>query len=98
MLKHIALLTSALIIIAGLSGCALTADASEGKQPPYRIGKDDLLKMMDDPDVLVMDVRAPEHWSRRATMIRGAQRYAPDRFDSWSSDLPADKKFVLYCD
>ena len=53
--------------------------------------------MLDNPGVVVIDVRAYTDWILSAEKIRGAVREDYRDFDDWSAKYPRDKTVVLYC-
>ena len=55
-----------------------------------------LLKSLDNPQVLVLDVRTSGSWQDSDKKIKGAVRKNPDTFDSWANELPKDKYLALY--
>ena len=57
---------------------------------------DQLLKSIDNPKLLILDVRTPGSWKADDSKIKGAVRKNPDTFDSWANDLPKNKFLVLY--
>ena len=60
------------------------------------ISIDQLKLILDNPQVLVIDVRATKAWRDSPVKIKGAVRGAPNHFDSWSSNFPRDKALILY--
>jgi rhodanese-related sulfurtransferase len=62
-----------------------------------RVDKDSLKSWLGQPDVLIIDVRAPRDWSRSDNKIKGAVRRDPGKVAVWGKTLPKDKKIVLYC-
>jgi hypothetical protein len=52
---------------------------------------------LDDPQMLILDVRTPKSWQASDNKIKGAVRKNPETFDSWAKDLPKNKDLVLYC-
>lgn len=55
-----------------------------------------LLKWLEEPDVLIMDVRAPQDWEASPEKIKHAHRYDPLKLGEWANDLPREKRLVLY--
>jgi rhodanese-related sulfurtransferase len=53
--------------------------------------------MLDDPDLLVLDVRRGKDWTSSEFKIKGATYAKPDAYDTWANTYPKDKKIVLYC-
>jgi predicted sulfurtransferase len=62
-----------------------------------KITKDDLKAMLDNPDVVILDVRTGKDWSASEFKIKGAVRANPREFNSWADTYPKDKKLVFYC-
>ncbi len=61
-----------------------------------RISKEKLEKLIDNPDVIILDVRYTQHWQNSEHKIKGAVRKRPTLFDSWANEFPRDKALVLY--
>ena len=55
-----------------------------------------VLESLDDPQLLLLDVRTSGSWQASNTKIKGAVRKNPDTFDSWANDLPKNNFLVLY--
>ena len=72
-------------------------EAQAGSSEAPRIAKDELKSMLDDPGVVVIDVRAYTDWILSSEKIRGAVREDYRDFDGWSAKYPKDKTVVLYC-
>jgi hypothetical protein len=53
--------------------------------------------MLDDPRLLIIDVRIPHDWNSSNKKIKGARRQEPDKVAVWGKTLPPGKKIVLYC-
>jgi len=49
------------------------------------------------PDVLVIDLRSEQAFSRSARMVPGARRIPPGEFEEHIDKMPLDKEIVLYC-
>jgi rhodanese-related sulfurtransferase len=62
-----------------------------------RIAPETVKGWLENPDVLIIDVRQPAEWRSSATKIKGALRLNPDDVKTWAPMLPKDKKIVLYC-
>jgi rhodanese-related sulfurtransferase len=75
--------------------CMYGAPAGASETP--RISKDELKNMLDDPGVVVIDVRAYTDWILSTEKIRGAVREDYRDFDDWSAKYTRDKTVVLYC-
>jgi rhodanese-related sulfurtransferase len=62
-----------------------------------RITKEDLKAMMDNPNVIIVDVRTNADWNMSKAKIRGAVREDPTKVESWIEKYSPDKTFVFYC-
>jgi membrane protein DedA with SNARE-associated domain len=49
------------------------------------------------PEVLVIDLRAEQAFSRSARMVPGARRIPPGEFEKHIDMMPHDKEIILYC-
>ena len=79
-----------LLAVIGLSGTA--SAVSDGI-----ITKEELKPMLDDPDLVILDVRTGRDWRSSEFKIQGAVRAKPSDFDTWSAQQSKDKRFVTYC-
>jgi hypothetical protein len=64
-----------------------------------RVRPDELRDMLTakSPEVIVIDLRSEQAFSRSAIMIEGARRIPPGAFEGHIDALPIDKEIVLYC-
>lgn len=83
-----AILWAALMIV--LAGAATAAAAPT-------MTKEELQKQLDDPQVVVLDVRTGRDWTSSEFIIKGAERVDPQNYQAWSNKYPKDKTLVLYC-
>ena len=56
-----------------------------------------LKEMLNDPQLLIIDVRTPNDWNGSKKKIMGAQRREPGKVAVWGMALPPGRKIVLYC-
>jgi hypothetical protein len=49
------------------------------------------------PEVLVIDLRSEQAFSRSAQMVPGARRIPPGDFERHIDTMPLDKEIILYC-
>jgi hypothetical protein len=78
-----------------LQGCA-HAPASETKVP--RITKEELKSMLENPDMLILDVRSTNDWNESEWKIKGAiHEDRKGKSNVWMDKYPKDKVIVLYC-
>jgi rhodanese-related sulfurtransferase len=66
-----------------------------GKDLPF-VDKETLKSWLSDPQVLILDVRAPKDWNVSDKKIKGAVRQDPNEVKTWAANLPKDRKIVLY--
>ena len=59
--------------------------------------KDELKAMLDNPDLVILDVRAQSDWKGDDSKIKGAIREDPESVKSWAEKYTKDKTIVLYC-
>ena len=62
-----------------------------------RINKEELRGMLDNPDLIIVDVRTGESWEKSKMKIQGAVREDPKGAKSWAEKYSKDKTMVLYC-
>ena len=55
-----------------------------------------LLKNLENPKLVIVDVRDTNDWQSNNYKIKGAVRRIPEEFESWFRELPQDKILVLY--
>lgn len=60
------------------------------------MSRDDLKAMLGDPDLVILDVRAPSDWRESNSKIKGAVREEPNDVASWAEKYSKGKTFVLY--
>ena len=88
---HILVLFVLLVSILLLGGLA------RAQQDIPRMTKEDLKPLFENPDVVVIDVRAPVDWEKDSLMIKGAIREDPMNVASWMNNYSKDKGLVFYC-
>jgi len=62
-----------------------------------RISKEEVQGMGDDPDLLIIDVRAGGDWDRSQLKIKGALREDPTNVQSWMNKYSKERTLVFYC-
>jgi hypothetical protein len=70
--------------------------ASATKVVP-RMSIEELNKMLDDPELTLIDVRSGSDWKTSSDKIKGAVRQEPREVETWSADYDKAKTIVLYC-
>jgi len=78
-------------LLAGLSAIASASDVS-------KISKEELNSMLNDPDLVIIDVRRERDWKSSSLKIRGAVWEDFLDADTWAQKYPTNKTIVLYCD
>jgi len=82
-----------------LSFLAMTIGSAEPVKAAdvQRMEKDALLRILNEPDVIVLDVRTGGDWNVSDLKIRGAIREDPYKVKKWMKNYPKDKTLVFYC-
>jgi rhodanese-related sulfurtransferase len=69
--------------------------AADSRVP--RITKEELRSMLDNPDVIIVDVRVEDEWKKSEWKIKGAVRENPEGdIQSTIEKYPKDKTLVFY--
>jgi rhodanese-related sulfurtransferase len=84
------------ILVLGLAIGSMLAPFAGADEVP-RMTKEQLKALLDDPDVVILDVRTSRDWKGSEKKIKGAIRENPKGFESWAHKYPKDKRLVLYC-
>jgi predicted sulfurtransferase len=85
--------------VTGIIGAAvlcMVAQLALAAEVP-RMTKEELKPKLDNPDVVIVDVRVGKDWKGSEFKIKGAVRENPSEFSSWAEKYPKDKTIVLYC-
>jgi len=61
------------------------------------ITKEELVKAIDDPDLVIVDVRTGRDWRSSEFKIKGAVRADLSKLDTWISQQAKGKRYVTYC-
>jgi len=85
-----------LLLILGVAILVMLAPFVMAEEAP-RITKDELKVLLDDPDLVILDVRRGKDWNKSDKKIKGAVRENPKRFKSWAHTYSKEKTLVLYC-
>jgi len=82
------------LFMIGSVGCALipqtTFLAKSG------ISKEELKDRLNDPNLIILDVRRPQDWKKSGIKIKGAIQENPYKFEKWYSRYPKTKTIILY--
>ena len=84
------------ITVAALSLILVGAWTASAAEVP-RMSKETLREQLDDPDMIILDVRTGSDWKASEFKIKGAVRASSDNVDSWAAKYAKDKTLVLYC-
>jgi rhodanese-related sulfurtransferase len=62
-----------------------------------RMTKEELKAMLDNPDIIIIDVRYGKDWTGSDMRIKGAVREDPNDVKSWVDKYAKDRLIILYC-
>ena len=94
-MKYFHAMTSVLLLtMIILAACAGTGLA--GSDVPL-ITVDELKARLDDPDLIILDVRRDKDWTSSDFKIRYAIYADPKSYDEWGAAYPKHQPIVLYC-
>jgi rhodanese-related sulfurtransferase len=85
-----------LILIAAVLVFSCAVSAWSNTDVPL-VTKEELKAMLDDPEVIVLDVRRRGDWQSSEYKIKGAVYADPSDYSAWAKTYPKDKTLVLYC-
>ena len=86
-----------MVMVACLSFFLVAIPEGYAASKVQTISKEDLRKMLDDPGVIIIDVRIERAWRESDGKIKGAVWEDPDDVEAWSGKYSKDKMLVLYC-
>ena len=84
-----------LALMAGILFYRSAASADSIEAP--RISIERVRQMLDDPDVVIIDVRTAKTWWRSPTKISNAVREELDSVEQWAAKYAKDKTLIFYC-
>ncbi|MBW2062615.1 MAG: rhodanese-like domain-containing protein [Deltaproteobacteria bacterium] len=82
-----------LVCLVVILGFAVPAAA----QGAPKITKEQLKEMLDNPEVIVIDVRLEILWKASKFKIKGAVREKSGKAEKWAGKYDKTKTYVLYC-
>lgn len=88
----ILMVLAAVLSVAVVVACAKTSPAEDVP----KLAKEELKSMLGNPDIIILDVRPLEQWSRSDLKIPGALHEDPRDVKSWADKYPKDKTLVFY--
>ena len=83
-----------LFLISLFAGLPAIASASDVPM----ISKEELNAMLDNPDLIVIDVRRERDWKSSSMKIKGAVWEDFLEVETWAQTYPKNKTIALYCD
>jgi predicted sulfurtransferase len=86
-----------IVIMALVAALAFCFSGTAGAADVERMSKEELKGMLDNPDVIVVDVRQHGDYNDSGTKIQGAVRENPRSVRQWMDKYPKDKTLVFYC-
>jgi len=92
--RFIAWLIFCLVLLLGVSGCATTSEKSS--KTIQQMSKEDLKSRLEDPSLVILDVRRPQDWKKSGKKIKGAVQENPYKFDNWYARYSKAKTILLY--
>ena len=75
----------------------LTGISSSAAKDVPMMTKEELKAQLDNPDIMILDVREGRDWKSSEFKIKGASRADPNEFEKWAETYPKDKTLILYC-
>jgi hypothetical protein len=92
MIKIIWIMTA--LVLTGAAN-PLPAAAVEVADPP-RMPAEVLNARLNDPDLVILDVRSSTDWNASDKKIKGSVREDPENVQSWADNYSKEKTLVLY--
>lgn len=91
-----------LLFLAGGFGCSVATGKTSDKarlavKDVPRMTVDELKTRLNDPSLIVIDVRTSGSWKASTTKIKGALREVSEKTDEWAAKYDKNKSIVLYC-
>jgi hypothetical protein len=83
-----------LVLLLGISGCATTSEKSS--KTIQQMSKQELKSRLEDPSLVILDVRRPQDWKKSGKKIKGAIQENPYKFENWYARYPKTKAILLY--
>lgn len=83
------------VVVALAVSLSLAIPALAGADT-LRVDQETVKSWLNDPQVLIIDVRTGQSWEQSNRKIKGAVRQDAREVKQWAAGLPTDKKIVLY--
>jgi hypothetical protein len=88
------MLSVLLMIMVVVAACAGTGLAGS-EVPLWTVSE--LKLRLNDPDLVILDVRRGNDWTSSDAKIKGAVYADPAAYDEWAADYPKNQLLILYC-
>jgi rhodanese-related sulfurtransferase len=88
---------SLMIFVLALSSTMINMFIQAAMAEVPRITKEELKGMLDNPDVVIVDVRLGKDWDASEFKIKGAVRVDKNNVEALADQYPKDKTLVFYC-
>ena len=87
------------LIFLGILASVLIAVSVEAESTDAvpRMTQQEAKSMLGNPEVIIIDVRAPKDWNASDSKIKGAIREDPSNISSWADKYPKEKTLLFYC-
>ena len=86
-----------LLLGASVAVFGLGAHLAKATSPVAKMTKEELKATLDDPNVVIVDVRLGKDWKTSESKIKGAIRVDSAQVLSLADQYPKDKRLVFYC-
>ena len=86
-----------LLLGVSMALLGLGLQVSVAKDTVAKMTKEELNARLDDPNVVIVDVRLGKDWKASESKIKGAVRVEPANVLALADKYPTDKMFVFYC-
>jgi rhodanese-related sulfurtransferase len=86
-----------MVFLIFIVGVILVGCGSYVNDKVKRVDKDAVKSWLNDPGLMIIDVRSADDWSSSDKKIQGANRKDPGQVAVWAKELLKDKKIVFYC-
>jgi len=83
-----------LTLLLGVSGCTMISEKSS--QTIQQMSKEELKSRLQDPSLVILDVRRPQDWKKSGKKIKGAVQENPYKFENWYARYPKAKTLLFY--
>lgn len=87
--------TPTLLLLLSFSLVSISGEAAPNKDVS-RITMEEVKSMLDDPDVIILDVRPDEQWNESSRKFPGAVHENAEDVKSWAKNYSKDKTLILY--